>query len=81
MDLIGGGMVSHKLLTIQDVSKEIGMHPMTVYRFAQRGLLPGFKVGGRWRFERKLMNSWLVDRVQVNRLQADVRQFKKEEEK
>ncbi|MBI1977118.1 MAG: helix-turn-helix domain-containing protein [Candidatus Omnitrophica bacterium] len=66
-------MVSHKLLTIQDVSREIGMHPMTVYRFAQRGLLPGFKVGGRWRFERKLLNSWLMDQVQISRLQADAK--------
>lgn len=64
MTLVGGVMVPHKLLTVRDLSREIGMHPMTVYRFAQRGLLPGFKVGGRWRFDRKLLDSWLVDQVE-----------------
>ena len=32
-------MVVHKLLTVRDVSKELGMRPMTIYRFVQQGLL------------------------------------------
>lgn len=56
--------MERRLLTIQDVSRELGLHPMTVYRFVQRGLLPGFKVGGRWRFKRELLDQWMVEKVQ-----------------
>ena len=37
-------------LTIGQVAKRFGVDRSTVYRLAQRGTLPGFKVGNQWRF-------------------------------
>ena len=31
----------------------------TVYRLAQRGELPGFKVAGTWRFKKRDIDDWI----------------------
>ena len=37
-------------LTVEEVAERFGVNPTTIYRLAQRGHLPGFKVGNQWRF-------------------------------
>lgn len=41
------------LLTIKEVARYLRLDPQTVSRKAQRGDLPGFKVGNRWRFRKE----------------------------
>jgi excisionase family DNA binding protein len=59
-----------EILTIVQVADLLHLHTMTVYRLARGGRLPGFKVGGRWRFRRDMLEDWMVDRAQVARLEA-----------
>lgn len=57
-------------LTVPDVAELLKLSEKTVYRLAQRGGLPGFKVGGSWRFCRKDIDVWvaaLVRRKQEER--------------
>jgi excisionase family DNA binding protein len=63
--------MSPEILTIDQVAGILHLHVMTVYRLVKEGKLPGFKVGGRWRFERSALENWMVDRAQVARLEAD----------
>ncbi len=65
--------MSLELLTVEEVAKLLQVHTVTVYRMAEAGKLPGFKVGNRWRFQRDSLERWMVDRAQLNRLQADSR--------
>lgn len=58
-------------LTIGDVAERFGINPTTVYRLAQQGRLPGFKVGNQWRFSEEMLESWVVDRVSVERLRSE----------
>ena len=39
-------------LTPKEVSKILKLHPFTVKRLAREGKLPGFKIGGVWRFNK-----------------------------
>ena len=39
-----------KLLTTKEAAQVLQMDPMTVRRLCKEKKLPGFKVGGRWRF-------------------------------
>lgn len=64
-------MPEPKYLNVDDVAKRFGVTQSTVYRLAQRGELPGFKVGGQWRFSEPLLDSWVVDQVTVERLRAE----------
>jgi len=46
------------ILTAQDIAKLLQMHIMTVYKLAESGELPGFKVGRQWRFRRDSLDEW-----------------------
>ncbi len=48
-----------KLLTVREAAKLLRLGEITVYRLVQRRQLPGFKVGGSWRFSRGLLDEWL----------------------
>ena len=58
-------------LSIEDVAKSFGVTPTTVYRLAQKGELPGFKIGSQWRFSQDMLESWVADKVTVERLKAE----------
>ena len=51
--------VRDDILTISDVSNLLKVSEKTLYGLAQKGDLPGFKVGGQWRFQRAAINSWI----------------------
>ena len=48
--------MSKEILTAQEVAKYLRVHPYTVKRLARVGKLPGFKVGGQWRFDQKAID-------------------------
>ena len=50
-------------LSVEEVAEHFGVNVTTVYRLVQRGSLPGFKVGGQWRFSRGMLESWVADQV------------------
>lgn len=61
-------MEARSYLTIEEVARRFGVNPTTVYRLAQRGTLPGFKIGNQWRFSLQMLESWVTDRVSMERL-------------
>ena len=38
-------------MTVRDVAGFLAVDEKTIYRLAQQGKLPGFKVAGTWRFQ------------------------------
>lgn len=49
-------------MTVRDVALYLKVDEKTVYRLAQRGELPGFKVAGTWRFKRTDIEAWIEQR-------------------
>lgn len=49
-------------ITVRDVAVYLNVTEKTVYRLAQRGELPGFKVAGAWRFWRRDIDTWIEER-------------------
>ena len=47
------------ILIISDVANLFKVTEKTVYGLTQKGDLPGFKVGGQWRFLRTAIDSWI----------------------
>jgi len=47
-------------MTVQDVAEYLNVDPKTVYRMVNRGDLPGFKVGGSWRFKKEDIDTWIA---------------------
>jgi excisionase family DNA binding protein len=49
-------------MTVREVASYLSVDEKTIYRLAQRGDLPGFKVAGTWRFKRSDIDAWIEDR-------------------
>ena len=54
-----------QVMTTQEISKYLGVHEMTVYRWLKKGVLPGFKIGGRWRSKKDVLDQYLLSRMNV----------------
>ena len=54
-------MTDSPVLRLREVARYLNVHPNTVYRLAQRGLLPAFKVGSDWRFNRESIDRWRLE--------------------
>ena len=52
--------IKSQIMTTQEISKYLGVHEMTVYRWLKKGILPGFKIGGRWRSKKDLLDDYLM---------------------
>lgn len=49
-----------QIMTTKEIARYLGVHEMTVYRWLKKGVLPGFKIGGRWRSKKDLLDAYLV---------------------
>ena len=54
-------MMDDEIWTIQEVAIYLKLNEKTAYRLASEGKLPGFKVGGSWRFKREDLESWIEE--------------------
>ena len=55
------------VLTIKDVAKYLSLHTSTIYRYAQKGEIPAFKVGSDWRFSRRHIDAWIDSKINEHR--------------
>jgi excisionase family DNA binding protein len=56
--------MTDEILTIQEVATYLKLNEKTAYRLASEGKLPGFKVGGSWRFKRVDLEKWIEEQKQ-----------------
>lgn len=50
---------AEEILTLDEVAAFLKAGKRTVYRFAQNGDIPAFKLGGTWRFRRSELEKWI----------------------
>lgn len=53
--------MADEILTLKEVAQYLKLAEKTAYRLAAEGKLPGFKVGGSWRFKREDMERWITE--------------------
>jgi excisionase family DNA binding protein len=46
------------ILTVQELSEHLRVHPRTIYRLLRDKQIPGFRVGGDWRFDMDMIDRW-----------------------
>ncbi|MFZ5675699.1 MAG: SNF2-related protein [Pseudomonadota bacterium] len=51
--------MTENILTIREVADLLKINEKTVYKLAADAKIPGFKVGGSWRFDRVTMTRWI----------------------
>ena len=52
-------MAQTDILTIREVADYLRITQKTAYRLAASEKLPGFKVGGSWRFRQSDIDAWI----------------------
>ena len=50
-----------QILTLKEVATYLKLAEKTAYKLAAAGKLPGFKVGGSWRFKREDIDRWIEE--------------------
>ena len=51
------------ILTLDEVAAFLTAGKRTVYRLAQNGGIPAFKLGGTWRFRRAELDQWIAAQI------------------
>lgn len=59
--------MTDEILTIEEVAQYLKLAKKTAYRLAAEGKLPGFKVGGSWRFKREDVQRWINQQLEKTR--------------
>ncbi len=54
-----------QIMTPKEAAKYLGLHIITIYRLVKKGGLPGFKVGGQWRFKKDLLDEWIAAKSNI----------------
>lgn len=54
--------MTDQILTLKEVAAYLKLAEKTAYRLVSEGKLPGFKVGGAWRFKREDLEAWIEER-------------------
>ena len=55
-----------KIMTVEEVSEFLQVHPSTVYRLLKRHVIPAFKLGSDWRFNQESIERWIKQREAAN---------------
>lgn len=60
--------MTDEILTLPDVAQLLKVAEKTIYTMAQKGLMPGFKVGGQWRFKREDLDQWIEQQKMIKKV-------------
>src|SRR6218665_2345627 len=55
-----------EILTLDEVAAYLKAGKKTAYRLAHLGQIPGFKLGGTWRFRRSDLERWIAPQNDTN---------------
>ncbi len=61
------------LMTLKDLAEYLKMSDRTLYGYAQKGLLPGIKIGSAWRFRKADIDQWLDEQRRLTEQSASAR--------
>ena len=50
------------IMTIKEVAEYLKIKEKTAYALTAKGEIPGFKVGGSWRFNREDIEKWIKEK-------------------
>ena len=48
-----------QIMTLKEVAKYLGLHPISIYRLIKTSDIPAMKIGGQWRFKKEVLDGWL----------------------
>ena len=71
MSVMGTTNLEGEILTLDEVAAFLKAGKRTVYRLAQSGEIPAFKLGGTWRFRRSELDRWIAESISKKKPEAE----------
>jgi excisionase family DNA binding protein len=62
---------SETLLTLEQVAHYLNVDRFTVYRLITQKKIPAFKVGNQWRFNRSMIDAWLMAKLNIQKMKSN----------
>jgi len=62
--------MTDEALSIKQLADLLSLSERTVYRLANKGEIPGFRVGNSWRFKRSRVEEWMDEQTERTRRQT-----------
>ncbi len=59
--------MTDQILTLKEMAEYLKLAEKTAYKLAAAGKLPGFKVGGSWRFQKEDVQQWIEVQKSINK--------------
>jgi excisionase family DNA binding protein len=56
-------------LTIDEIATYLKISKETIYKMVQQNQLPASKLGNQWRFNREMVDNWLISQSNFNQIQ------------
>ena len=56
-----GDNMNDQMMTVAELAEYLKMKTVTIYKHAQAGSIPAFKVGSKWRFKKDTIDKWIKD--------------------
>ncbi len=53
--------MTDQMMTVDELARYLKMKTVTIYKHAQEGRIPTFKVGSKWRFKKDTIDRWIGD--------------------
>lgn len=63
--------MAEQIMTIKEVAEYLKLNEKTAYRLVSQGKIPGFKVGGTWRFHRNELEDWVKQQCKPSSSMAE----------
>lgn len=57
--------MTEEILTLQELAELLKLSERTIYNYAQRGIIPGIKIGAAWRFRKGDVDQWLEEQRRI----------------
>ena len=59
--------MANVMMTVEELAGYLKMKTVTIYKHAQEGKLPGFKVGSKWRFKKDSIDRWIEQQERLGK--------------
>jgi len=57
-----GDLNMEKWLTLEQIAEYLQMSTSSIYKMAQAGKIPAYKVGRQWRFKKEEIDKWITNK-------------------
>jgi excisionase family DNA binding protein len=61
-----GSAISAEIMTVHDLALYLKTSDAKVYRMARAHEVPAFRIGKSWRFKRKMVDMWILQKTDTD---------------